>query len=110
MGTLGWALWGWALQRDSGVVHSRETLGLGTPGTLEKRRGEEFRARRRVVFKTNNPTPRVGNKGLLWVLVRAFGLLLFFAGLLWVRGSEITAFFVGARDLGFRGSGTYDPV
>ena len=25
---------GWALQGDSGVGHSRETLGLGTPGTL----------------------------------------------------------------------------
>ena len=24
--------WGWALQGDSGVEHSRETLGLGTPG------------------------------------------------------------------------------
>ena len=24
--------WGWALQGDSAVGHSRETLGLGTPG------------------------------------------------------------------------------
>ena len=29
----GWALRGWALQKDSEVGHSRETLGLGTPGT-----------------------------------------------------------------------------
>ena len=28
-----WALWGWALQ-ECGVGHFRESLGLGTPGSL----------------------------------------------------------------------------
>ena len=31
LGTPG-TLWGWALRGHSGVGHSRETLGLGTPG------------------------------------------------------------------------------
>ena len=86
----GWALWrhsgvGHSREtlglgiRDSGVGHSKNTLELGTPGTLwvghsRDERGVDW-ARRRVPgeekcsgrgeelsLKSNNPTPRVGNK------------------------------------------------
>ena len=58
-------LWGWALQSECGVGHFRETLGFGV-GHSRDERGVD-RARRRVPgeelsLKSNNPTPRVGNK------------------------------------------------
>ena len=43
----------WALQGNSKVGHSRETLGLGTPG-------EELSS------KSSNPTPRVGKYRRVW--------------------------------------------
>ena len=53
---------GWALQGDSGVGHSRESLGVDrarrrVPGEEKSSgRGEE------LSLKSNNPTPKVGEK------------------------------------------------
>ena len=72
--TLGLNLWGWALQGDSGLGRGKRLWGWsfpgsGTPGTLwdsrdERGVGEEKSSGRgeELSLRSNNPTPRVGNK------------------------------------------------